>query len=169
VILDWDITQIEGAMLDQWLPKVFARLEELSRCCGALVSLGAFIEDKNSGMVLLQHANRRQWPAQAIGSKLTSVGKDERAISVSDHVHCGKVKYTDYAFTKEIEYKQRSSNHLVDQKMISWILFVTGSQLPLVVGKASERALRPRAIPIKPSFTGIRGRIQGPTGLCSRA
>jgi hypothetical protein len=33
LILDRDITQIEGAMLETWLPSVFARLEELAHLC----------------------------------------------------------------------------------------------------------------------------------------
>ena len=41
------------------------------------------IEDKNSGTILLQQALRRGMPAQAIDSKLTAVGKDERALNVS--------------------------------------------------------------------------------------
>ena len=84
LILDWDITQIEGAMLETWLPSVFERLEELARLCGARYgALGAFIEDKNSGTILLQQAARRNWMAHSIESKLTAMGKDERAISVS--------------------------------------------------------------------------------------
>ena len=116
LILDWDIVQIEGALLETWLPMVFDRLEGLSRQCRARFgSLGAFIEDKNSGTVLLQHAMRKQWPAQAIESKLTSMGKDERAISASRYVFLGQIKYTDYAFNKTKVYKQQSRNHLVDQ------------------------------------------------------
>ena len=115
-ILDWDTTQIEGALLETWLPIVFQRLEELARICGARYgSVGAFIEDKNSGTILLQQATRRGWQALAIDSKLTAMGKDERAISVSGYVYQGKVKYTDYAFNKITTYKRRSRNHLVDQ------------------------------------------------------
>jgi hypothetical protein len=37
-----------------WLPKVFATLEEPARLCHARNgSIGAFIEDKNSGTLLL--------------------------------------------------------------------------------------------------------------------
>src|ERR1700679_2223790 len=35
MILDWDIVQIEGALLETWLPMVFDRLEELARHCQA--------------------------------------------------------------------------------------------------------------------------------------
>jgi hypothetical protein len=116
MVLDWDIAQIEGAFLETWLPMVFDRLEELARLCQARHgSLGAFIEDKNSGTILLQQALRRGMPAQAIDSKLTAVGKDERAINVSGYVFRGEVKYTDRAFHKVVTYKRRSKNHLMDQ------------------------------------------------------
>ena len=116
LILDWDIIKIEGATLELWLPTVFARLEELSRVCRARFgSQGAWIEDKNSGTILLQQSLRRGLQAQPIESKLTSLGKDERAISVSSYVHRGDVKYTDYAFTKTFVYKRKSRNHLLDQ------------------------------------------------------
>jgi hypothetical protein len=116
MILDWDIAQIEGAFLETWLPSVFDRLEELARLCQARHgSLGAFIEDKNSGTILLQQALRRNMPAQAIDSKLTAVGKDERAINVSGYVFRAEVKYTDHAFHKVATYKRKSKNHLMDQ------------------------------------------------------
>jgi hypothetical protein len=116
IILDWDIAQIEGAILENWLPSVFARLEELSVACRARYgAVGAFIEDKNSGTILLQQAQRRGMQAHAIDSKLTAMGKDERAISVSGYVHRGEVKYSEYAFNKVTTYKQKTRNHLVDQ------------------------------------------------------
>jgi hypothetical protein len=116
LILDWDIVQIEGALLESWLPDVFARLAALTESCGARRgSIGAFIEDKNSGTILLQQARRRGMAAIAIESKLTAMGKDERAISVSGYVHRGQVKYTYHAFNKAMVYKRRSLNHLLDQ------------------------------------------------------
>jgi hypothetical protein len=116
LILDWEIVQIEGATLETWLPSVFARLEELSRlCCARGGSLGAWIEDKDSGTILLQQSRRRGMMANPIESKLTSMGKDERAFSVSGYVHRGNVKYTDHAFNKTSVYKRKSRNHLVEQ------------------------------------------------------
>jgi hypothetical protein len=116
LVLDWDIIQIEGAILEKWLPQVFQRLEELARQHRARNgSLGAFIEDKNSGTILLQQAQRRGMLAHAIDSKLTAMGKDERAISVSGYVHRGEVKYTEPAFNKTTIYKRKSRNHLLDQ------------------------------------------------------
>jgi hypothetical protein len=116
IILDWDIIQIEGAILETWLPSVFVRLEELSNLCRArFASTGAFIEDKNSGTILIQQAGRRQMPAHPIDSKLTAMGKDERAISVSGYVHREMVKYSEDAFNKITNYKQKSRNHLLEQ------------------------------------------------------
>jgi hypothetical protein len=116
MILDWDIIQIEGALLETWLPIVFKRLQELAHQCRARGgSLGAMIEDKNSGTILLQQALRRGMPATAIDSKLTAMGKDERALNVSGYVFRGEVKYTDYAYNKVVTHKRRPKNHLVDQ------------------------------------------------------
>jgi hypothetical protein len=116
MILDWDIVQIEGALLETWLPMVFARLEELSQLCRARFgSIGTMIEDKDSGTILLQQALRRGLQAVAIDSKLTAMGKDEQALSVSGYVYRGQVKYTDFAFNKISTYKRRSKNHMVDQ------------------------------------------------------
>jgi hypothetical protein len=115
-ILDWEIVQIEGALLETWLPSVFTRLDDLARQCGARRgSAGAYIEDKNSGTILLQQALRRGYPAFKIESHLTALGKDERALSVSGYVHQGLVKYTEHAFNKVMEYKHNLRNHLLDQ------------------------------------------------------
>jgi hypothetical protein len=115
-ILDWDVVQIEGATLETWLPSVFSRLEELSTVCRArLGSLGAWIEDKNSGTILLQQAGNRGLLANPIESKLTSMGKDERAFSASRYVHRGDVKYSEPAFNKISIYKRKSRNHLMEQ------------------------------------------------------
>jgi hypothetical protein len=112
-LLDWDIRQIEGALLIHWLPEVKARLEELSRLCRARAGARpVFIEDKASGMILLQQAARAGLAAVPINSKLTSVGKDERAISVSGHVYRGKVKFAAPAWDKVSVFKGSSRNHL---------------------------------------------------------
>ena len=121
LILDWDIVQIEGADQAAWLPSVFARGEELARQCGARMgSSGAIIEDKATGTVLIQQAanlrakgiNSPAWP---IDSKLTALGKDERAIAASPYVYAGDIKITEEAFHKVKVHKNRSANHLLVQ------------------------------------------------------
>jgi hypothetical protein len=51
-------------------------------------------------MILLQQALRRGMPAQPIDSKLTAVGKDERAMSVSGYVHRAASNIRRWRFTK---------------------------------------------------------------------
>jgi hypothetical protein len=115
-ILDWDIVQIEGALLDTWLTGVFVRLQELSRECGARKgSAGVFIEDAASGIILLQQARKRELDAHAIDSQLTSLGKDERALNASGYVYRGNVKFCDHAYHKVSEFKGATRNHLISQ------------------------------------------------------
>ncbi len=115
-ILDWDILQIEGALLEKWLPSVFVQLEHWAKKVKARHgSMGAMIEDKNSGTVLIQQAQHKNWPAQAIPETLTALGKDERALNVSGHVYTEKVKLTREAYDKTVNYKEAERNHLVTQ------------------------------------------------------
>ena len=112
LILDWDIVQIEGSLLDTWLGSVFLKLEQLARDFKARGgSLGVHIEDKSTGTVLIQQAKRRGWNVHEINSKLTAMGKDERALNASGYVYTGKVKYTRHAYEKVTVYKEVSRNH----------------------------------------------------------
>lgn len=116
VLLDWEIIQIQGAMLEVFLPQVIQNLETLARTTGARAgSVGVHIEDKSSGEVLLQQAANRNLLAHPIDSRLTAMGKDERAISVSGYVYRGEVKLSDVAYNKTVVYKGTSRNHLVSQ------------------------------------------------------
>jgi len=115
-ILDWDIQQIEGALLERWLPSVFVKLDSYTKelkCRQG--SIGALIEDKGSGTVLLQQAQHRKWPAHAIPETMTALGKDERALNVSGHHWQGKCKLTPHAYDKVVNYKEKTQNHLLLQ------------------------------------------------------
>lgn len=115
-ILDWDIVQIEGSLLHTWLPSVFTRLEELARLARARGGVnGVFIEDQQSGTILLQQARRQGLNVMPIESKLTAMGKDERAINVSGYVYQNMVKVARHAFEKIVVYKGVSRNHLMSQ------------------------------------------------------
>lgn len=112
IILDYELQQIEGSLLIVWLPNVIRRLEELVRLCGARQgSIGVFIEDKSSGITLLQEARRQQLPATPIPSSLTKLGKEVRGINISGFVYNGKVKFSDFAYNKVVRYKDVTKNH----------------------------------------------------------
>jgi len=116
VILDWDLVQIEGDLLITWLPTVNQNLLAFAAECKSRTgSLGAFIEDKASGMILLQQAARAGMAATPIDSKLTGLGKDERAISVSGYAYRGLIKMSRRAYDKVTNYKGTTRNHLLGQ------------------------------------------------------
>ena len=116
IILDWDILQIQGALLEKWLPLVNARCEELAKVCRARQgSVGMWIEDKASGIVLIQQAQRSGLPAYPIDSTLTAQGKDGRALAVSGYVFRGEVKLSQYAYDKIVNLKGQARNHLLSQ------------------------------------------------------
>lgn len=116
VLLDYDIQQIEGSLLEAWLPTVFQRLEGFALQCRARQGpIGAFIEDKSSGMVLLQQALRRGWPAHPIDTKLTAMGKVERAVSISGYFYRGFIKISGVAHERVVTYKGATANHFIKQ------------------------------------------------------
>jgi hypothetical protein len=131
VLLDWDIVAIQGAMLETWLPGVFAKLDAYARRCGARSgSAGAHIEDRGSGTILLQQAANRGWRAFALPEKLTSLGKSGRALNVSGHVFQGKLKLSQQAFDKMTDYKGVYRNH--------WLAQVTGFRVGVDEGLADD-------------------------------
>lgn len=116
IILDWDLIQIQGALLEEWLPSVNQRLEDLAKQTGARQgNLGIWVEDKGSGTVLIQQAERRSLPVYPIEEKLVDLGKEGRALSVSGYVYRGDVKFSQYAYDKVTNYKGQTRNHLLAQ------------------------------------------------------
>ena len=116
IILDWDLLQIEGALLEQWLPTVNARCEELAAQLKARWgNSGLWIEDKASGIVLIQQARNRGLPVEAIEMKLTDLGKEGRALSVSGYVYRGEVKISRYAHEKVVNFHGQTRNHFISQ------------------------------------------------------
>lgn len=116
IILDWEIIQIEGDLITQWFPSIDAKIQELAREAKARMgAIGCFVEDKASGIILLQHAKRNGWAAHPIDSKLTAMGKDARGVAVSGYVHQGNVKMSVNAYNKVMKYKGRTQNHFMTQ------------------------------------------------------
>ncbi|WP_320533655.1 hypothetical protein [Robbsia andropogonis] len=116
ILLDWDVIQIQGALLDDWLPSVNMRVNDLAAQTNARQgNVGMWIEDKASGIVLLQQAQRKGLPAYAIDGALTSMGKEGRALSVSGYVHRGDVKISQHAYDKTTNYQGQVRNHMLFQ------------------------------------------------------
>lgn len=115
-ILDYDVVQIDGALLETYMPSVFDRLNELSTQCVAINgNIGTFIEDASMGSILLQKGESMGWPVNRIESVLTSKGKDERAIMASGYHYQGLCKISRYAYEKTVSFKRETANHLHKQ------------------------------------------------------
>jgi hypothetical protein len=131
ILLDWDILSIEGSLLENWLPSVYQRLETFAQQYQARNgSLGAFIEDRGSGTILLQQAYRRNWLAKALPEAMVAAGKAGRAVSVSGYIYQGKLKISRDAFEKVTTYKGATRNH--------WLAQVTGFRIGAKDGAADD-------------------------------
>lgn len=116
VILDWDIIQIDGYFLKDIVPQWIGKARQLSEICLARMGCtGLFIEDKATGITLLQQGSNEGWNVHPIDGDLTSLPKESRAINISGYVASGKVRISKYAFEKLTEYKQSKKNHLLFQ------------------------------------------------------
>jgi hypothetical protein len=121
-ILDWDYVQIRASMLTEWLPGVLAHGEVLAARCSALMGFtGAYIEDKSSGTMMLQHGETHGMKVVPIPEKLTAKGKDGRTMLAAGPVANGQVKISDHAYMKVTTFKQETKNHLLAQ-VTSYVL-----------------------------------------------
>lgn len=133
IILDYDLVKIEGASLITWLPEVYARAEEYAAKCRARNGKLVFIEDKASGMILLQQLKNEGLEARPIPEDFVSLGKTERAIAVSGHYFQGKIKISEYAYNKVVNLNGITKNHLISQ--------IVGFRLGIDAGSATDDSL----------------------------
>jgi hypothetical protein len=122
LVLGYDIVQIEAASQLLWLQTVIERCEQYAQKCDARMgSAGVFIEQAASGVILLemlqQYARSRgaRPLAYPIESKLTSLGKDARAILAGPYLTAGLVKITQPAFEYTKRHKDFFGNQLLRQ------------------------------------------------------
>ncbi|PIJ48838.1 hypothetical protein BL250_02235 [Erwinia sp. OLTSP20] len=116
IILDWDIIQIDGYFLKDVVPQWVNKTKHLAEICLARMGCtGLFIEDKATGITLLQQGANEGWNVHPIDSGLTALSKESRAINISGYVASGKVRVSKYAYEKISEYKQSKKNHLLTQ------------------------------------------------------
>ncbi len=115
-IVDYDITQVQAHLLIEWLPTKIKEAIEFANFTGARQGfVGAHVEEAASGIALIGAAQEMGMPVIPIDTKLTSIGKEGRALAVSGHHASGSVKITEYAFNKSVLFRQMNKNHLVDQ------------------------------------------------------
>lgn len=115
IAADWELIPADGAMVDAWLPSVFERLYALAKECGARGgAMGVFIDDSGTGAVLLQQGQRIGF-AHPIESRLTTMGKSERAISVSGYIMGEQVKLARPAYERVSTFRGITRNHFIGE------------------------------------------------------
>lgn len=115
-ILEFDRVKMDGHVLNEWIPQLFDRMTKYQRL--SRDDLVVFIEDKASGIMLLQSTRARGLNTRAISSKLTAIGKDSRAVRASKSVFNGRVKinYDDESRLMQelLQYKVGVTNKIGD-------------------------------------------------------
>ncbi|MGG2044762.1 hypothetical protein [Burkholderia gladioli] len=115
-ILDWDVQSIDGVNQFDWLKEILGHGEYLAGRYGAHFGFNkTIVEDKSSGIVLLQQARQAGLDAEPADSKITAIGKDGRMRLCIDPVYRGNVKFVQEAYDKVVEFKGATKNHALDQ------------------------------------------------------
>lgn len=120
IVLDYDIVKIEGAFLENWMPSVFDRIEQLANTIKSRKGGQVWIPDTDAGALLLQKARHLQhkhgWSmVNAIPSEFIAMGKSAGAIDASTEIYAGQVKFSEYAYNKVVKHKESTKNHLLSQ------------------------------------------------------
>ncbi|MDN7611246.1 hypothetical protein [Burkholderia cepacia] len=115
-ILDWDVQSIDGMNQFDWLKEILGHGEYLAKHYGAHFGFTkTIVEDKSSGIVLLQQARQAGLPAEAADSRITAIGKDGRMRLCIDPVYRNEVKFIHAAYNKTVEFHGVTKNHALDQ------------------------------------------------------
>jgi len=117
MILDWDLQQIDIGTLQGWLPKVFDRLDELTKATKTVYgSAGLLIEAEGDGSILFERAMMLSLPVHTVeDEKILEMNFAQRAVAASAFVNSGHVQLTRPAHEKVQSYKGVLRNHLIHQ------------------------------------------------------
>ena len=115
-ILDWGIEQISGDLLKDYLERVSQDMHYWSDQVQARFGVKSImIEEKGSGIILLQQAQKAGLDTIAVNPKLVTLGKDARVLSTSNYLNQNLIHLTQYALEKEMMFKKTNTNHLIRQ------------------------------------------------------
>lgn len=111
VVLGWDYTEVEGSLLDGWLPGVFRKLDDYS-AKARLGSLGAFLSNEGHNPLIMERA-ASFGDAQEIEGKIMELDARGQALSVSSHI--GNVRIAREAVDRSVDFKGSERNYLLHQ------------------------------------------------------
>lgn len=115
IVLDWEITELQGTLLETWVPDVYANLKRLAALVRARRgSVGVVVEEKGPGTVLIQQLHRRG-NVSPIPEEIVKVGAATQALNVSGYTAAGQVRFSGQAVQRTTSYKGSDANHLLLQ------------------------------------------------------
>lgn len=113
VALGWDYTEIEGTLLDGWIPRVFGELDKYS-AVARLGSLGIYMSAEGQNPVIAEKAGR-YGDTTIIEGKISKLDPRAQALSVSTFVTEKKVRLSQEAVGKRMKFRGSERNHLTFQ------------------------------------------------------
>jgi Terminase RNaseH-like domain len=110
-ILDWDLLQVGAGKIGPWFEMVWARCRELTD--KRTLGIGpCFIEDTAAGTIILETYGGKTEP---LPSSWLVKGKDLRCYAVEEYMNSGRVRLTERAYLKTVQFKELTMNHLWSQ------------------------------------------------------
>jgi hypothetical protein len=110
-ILDWDLLQVGAGKVGPWFEMVWARCRELAG--KRTLRIGpAYVEDAAAGAVILETYGAT---TEALPSQWMAKGKDLRCYAVEGFMNSGRVRITEHAYRKTVQFKELRMNHLWSQ------------------------------------------------------
>ncbi len=113
VLLDWDLEKLSAATLGRWVPKIYARIEELSAATGGRAG-GLTLDPEGIGRIVYEQA-RAVYPVDLVrNERILEMAMPQRAIAASAYVYSEFVVLGPEA-RKSTAYKGKTANHLTRQ------------------------------------------------------
>jgi hypothetical protein len=110
-ILDWDLMQVSAGTIGPWFEMVWDRCRELMGE-RTLRAGPCFVEDTAAGTIILETYGAL---TEALPSTWLGKGKDLRAYAVESFMNSGRVRMTERAYYKTVQFKELTMNHLWTQ------------------------------------------------------
>jgi hypothetical protein len=118
--LDWSITAMREANLEEWVRGVYTRLDELGRICGLLdANAGLFCEPSGLGPAIfgaaLKAGYEQGWGLEYVPAGFAKLDMAERAAAASRYMASGMTEIAPAAREKKITFRGFTQNFLTTQ------------------------------------------------------
>lgn len=111
IVLDWDYTEVEGDLLDSWIPRKFDQLNEYGERA-RLGSMGMFLSNEGHNPIILERA-LGYGDASVIEGRVADMDARGQALNASSHIK--NVKLSKEAVGRNVTFRGNEKNHLLYQ------------------------------------------------------